>query len=309
MKAEDLTPTTFNPVDDGPAPDPNNPEAGPFGRPFATVRALAGFMTEKDLVGHVPNIFQQNAHFVAQMRERLGRATMLSHVPEAGRPRFFQVNDARVLRLLDRVAELSATAPTLDNLVGFEWVEIAPIVTGRLVTGHEPSVDVVPHTSDPSALARFCMLSAPDVPPIQIDVSTLTAISLVALNAKLIATGIAKAIDADGVTIIGINAQLRLQAAIDPIRLLIVGGRTVALSGIERLVALAHAGANRALCSVSYGYGVDALAHFPTVEREVIDSPRPPMIVDFLDSSLSVRLPARIQRTVITASIAAMSTG
>jgi hypothetical protein len=194
-----------------------------------------------------------------------------------------------------------STQASLNNLVGFEWVEISPLIAGRLVTEAAPWAESIPDHLDADALAKVCLFSSAKIPQVTVSLSpsggpkvvTPVRVDVVPLGYQ---TGQA---EIDGIDAIVLNAQFVIRPALQPIQVLITNGRTIALSGLGRLVALKERGVDRALCAVSYGYGQDAVAMAPTIGLDLMDSIRPPLITDFLDASLSVQIPVRAETNAL----------
>src|SRR5204862_5610168 len=88
-------------------------------------------------------------------------------LPNAGKPKFSRVTEGPVLDLLTNIA-LKLPAPTQLEMTGFEWVEIAPLLAGRLLTQRVPWPEECPSSNDFTAIANFCMLSFSHNPLMQI---------------------------------------------------------------------------------------------------------------------------------------------
>lgn len=276
------------------------PKNGPLTRPFAIAHCLAAFMNRDSIAQHLPLASSLPVASLRGIEDRFGRAAGLDAVPRAGLPQFTRVTEPSVLQLLEMVAQHSTQA-SLNNLVGFEWVEISPLIAGRLVTEAAPWAESIPDRLDADALAKVCLFSSAKIPQVTVSLSlaggpkvvTPVRVDVVPLGYQ---TGQA---EIDGIDAIVLNAQFVIRPAVQPIQVLIANGRTIALSGLARLVALQERGVDRALCAVSYGYGQDAVTMAPTIGLDLIDSVRPPLVTDFLDASLSVQIPVRAETNAL----------
>lgn len=279
------------------------PGSGVLARPFAAARCLAGFMQPTSVLRHVPYVHSLPASVVQQIEERFGRSSELAVTPGAGKPQFMAVREPSVLRMLELVARESPMPPSLNNLIGFEWVEIAPMVAGRL-EAQEPWAESMPLTWDLDAVARFCTRTCVNLPdllpsqPGQLPQVAFPVDMTLSLNGP-----VWQVREADGLTQVLLNVQYVFTPTINPIRVLVVEGRTVALTGLGRLVALLSQGVSKALCSVSYGYGEDAILAAPTTEPELLCAGRPPLIGDFLNPDLTVGIPTRNNRVTFHADL------
>ena len=281
-------------------PKVGSADEGPLGRPFATSRCLAAFLRPAFVARHVPQLRQLPQQVRLQIEQRMGRCQGLAPVSAAGKVRCNRVTEATVLRLLDQVAQSPSLLPaSLDNLIGFEWVEIATLLAGRLVTGAEPWPESLPEVLDIDAVARYCMLSYAKLPMPRIETDQAGNPRLV--SAVRVETaglhGELKVVRQNGIEHAILTVQYQLRPALQPIRVLIAGGRGVALTGLGRLLALRARGLERALCSVSYGYGQDAVLAFPSTEQDLLESVRPPLVTDFENAELAVELPVRAETT------------
>lgn len=280
------------------------PTLGALARPFATAHCLAGFLDADSLLQHLPTLAALPPQVGAAIRERLGRAQALPDEPHAGRPQFDRVTEPSVLALLEFVVQQQSVAAGLDNLVGFEWVEIAPLIAGRLVTDAEPPIEAHPRLNDIDALARFCMLSCATLPAVMTDATEAPAggpvrlISSVATDLVLVTVNPERLRDADGHEAVMVTMQYLIRPAVRPIRVLVADGRAVALTGLGRLAVLLRAGVERALCVVSYGYGIDALLALSTTPSTMLQASRPPLVADLFDSALTITVPVRPEVTL-----------
>jgi hypothetical protein len=283
----------------GPAPDvrPSGDRSGssPLARPYAVARCLAGFMTADSALAHVPKIQGLPGDIARALEQRYGRSALLPPVPGAGQPQFTAVTEPSVLQLLEIAAAESAIQASLENLVGFEWVEIAPIIAGRLLAS-EPWPESLPAELNQDIVARYCALSCAVIPEVQQiqgpDGAPAVAFPVTVTAIQRPGFGIG-GVEINGVQHIVVNVQHILRPAVDPIRVLVAEGRTIALTGLGRLAALLERGVTRALCSVSYGYGQDAVMAPTTVPDALLFGARPPLISDLLDQQLTVHIPTR----------------
>lgn len=265
-------------------------------RPFSLAWCLPGFMREEELLRHVPSLEGLPAGAVAELRRRLGAAAALGPAAAAGAPSFRRVTEAGVLALLEQVAPQMNQA-SLDNQVGFEWVEIAPTIAGRLTTGGEPSPDAIPDVLDAVGVARLCLQSFGKLPALHSSPPGGVPQITVPVHAELKLAG-HQLIAEHGLLVV----QYVVQPSVDPIRIAVIDGRTIALTGLERLITLRRRGVTHALCAVSYGYGQDVFHAPPTVDAAVLLGSRPPLISDFDDPRVAAPIPVRSPLTVMTLS-------
>lgn len=293
-------------VSQGPAAVPETPRGHPsmpvevspaaLSRPCNTASCLPGFMQPETLARHLPMLAGLPAETVASIQERLGAAAELEPVSNAGAPSFTRVTESRVLALLEEVVQRSTPARP-DNLVGYEWVEIAPLIAGRLATEGAPLPESMPETLDAAGVARVCLFSYGKLPAAKVSPGGAAQITVPAI-AEIVAVGHQPlTVNQDGVEHVLLVAQFMVRPVVQPIRLLVVEGRTVALSGLARLVALRSRGVERALCAVSYGYGHDTFLALPTIDESLLGAARPPLIQDFADSRVAVTIPVRAEMT------------
>jgi hypothetical protein len=239
------------------------------------------------------------ASTLQSVQQRISAAAVLDPVGNAGKPSFGRVIESGVLALLEQVVRRSTQA-TPDNLIGFEWVEIAPLVAGHLVTEAEPLSESMPEPLDVLGVARVCLFSYAKLPAANISPNGAPQIT-VPVHADLVHVGHQPLrISQDGVEQVLLVAQFLVQPLVQPVRVLVVEGRAIALSGLARLVALRRRGIERALCTVSFGYGHDSFITPPTVDSGMLASPRPPLIGDFDDTRVAVAIPVRAETTVMT---------
>lgn len=313
VEAADPTPITPTTVDGGSAA-PAAPErrapvfSTPMGAsaPFAMVSCLAGFLDEATLGFHIPTLTHLPSSLQGALRQRVERAATLPPYPRAGRPQFTPVTESSVLQLLEHVAGKQEPRASLDNLLNFEWVEIAPLLAGHLVTDREPPPETHPRFQEIESVARFCVLAgatlgAPTVE--RTGAGPVRLLSPVATHVDVGPIGLQPVVVDEGREGLILTVHYILQPAVDPIRVFVVDGRAIAVSGLGRLVVLLRAGITRALCKVLYGYGVDSLSHLPTTPTTLLEATRPPVLADFLDQTVTVAMPVRSETTVISAHV------
>jgi hypothetical protein len=254
-------------------------------RPFAEASCLAGFIAPEALSKHVPLFTGLPSTVQSEITAKLGTGFGTAPLPNAGKPEISRVTEGPVLDLLTRIA-LQLPAPSQLEMSGFEWVEIKPLLAGRLLTQRFPWPEECPSPTDFTAVANFCMLSFSHNPLMQI----VNFAGMPALLSPVQGT----------VQYVGTEARENgyahrylQQPSIKPIHIMIAEDRAVALTGIERLVALARLGVERALCMVAFGYGSAILKSFPSTPLSLLAESRAPTVGDFLDSSLSVIVPVR----------------
>lgn len=269
-----------------------NPSATGLDRPFALARTLAAFLTSDNVAQVIGTFANLPEDTRAAIEQRLGRALELRPDPRTDQPVLHRIEEREVLDFLRGVA--GAIPAGLDNLTGFEWVEVDRLLAGHYVTDPLTVVaEMLPVDPTPLQLAQFCILSAWDFVPGSValmqppEPGVVAEIALNAIPTNIMSSGPR------------ILVQYDLRPLIEPIRVLLVGGRAIALTGLERLAMLAERGIRRALCSISYGYGADALEHWPSVPHSVLRGTRPPMVRDFVDPDLAISIPVRRPTTLI----------
>jgi hypothetical protein len=250
--------------------------------PFATTVVLAGFMAPDTVLQQVPTLPLLPIGVQSSVTQRLGASERLAPrtVPNASTSR---VTERDVLDAVQgALASAGQQQATAANLTGFEWVEIESLLAGRLVT--EPSVphlDALPERPTALQLAHFCLSRSAQVQLLAGPVLTLVS------DAPLLLLPAEMQVEQASVLI-----RYTMGRTFQPIRVLLVRGRAVAVHGLERLVHLARRGLTRALCLVHYGYGLEALGVLPSVPDSVLFGDKPPLLSDFLDSQLAVAVPA-----------------
>jgi hypothetical protein len=263
-------------------------------RPFVLAKALPGFMTENTVSQHMPAAGAFGSELQKEIHVRLGKGFDLPPDPTAGRPRFERVSERPVIALLQQYSGNIQPPPATINLVGFEWVEIAPLIAGRLITGKLPGQDQTPDPGDIESIARYCLYAIVNPPggqEVKLEGTPQGATISFPCPAKL---QLAYA----GVD----NGQFVFRYLLNPlpaaIRVLVADRRAVALTGLGRLLVLRQLGIERALCLVSYGYGLNTIRYMPTIPADLLNSDRPPLIRDFDEDSLSLTVPIRPSITV-----------
>lgn len=261
-------------------------------KPFGEGLVLAGFLKEAEALSRIPSLTSLPANARAEISRRFGASEDLEAWPRAGMPDYFRVVEPEVLNLLRSVS--SALPADLENLKGFEWVEIAPLIAGHYVTRPLNYGAALPSTPTPEQIARTCMLSFGGAGPGQLHAGRHG-------NSFAVVSGTPLNLVPEELQINRFHFVVRyaLQPRIDPIRVLAVNGRTIAIAGLERLVYLVERGVDRALCAISYGYGTDVLSLLPTVPQELLYSDRPPLVADFLDTAVAAPLPVRHPITIV----------
>ncbi len=274
-------------------------QSGPLFRPYGVAVCLAGFLQQHTMHKHISQLASLTPGVLNNVISRLGRASELPPVPNAGKPAFERVSETAVLRLLDQVAP-RMTAPGLENLIGFEWVEIAPLIAGRLVTEMEPWPESMP-ALDEIGIARFCLLSSGKLPRVQVTAQDPLRPMLVSALPVEVAGAQHQLLytEQDGIEVAVLVTQYAITQRVQPIRVLVANERAIALTGLSRLLALHLRGVKRALCAVSYGYGIDAGMAQPTVDPEDLYGSRPPLVADFANDNVATRIPVRAPISVL----------
>jgi hypothetical protein len=182
-----------------------------------------------------------------------------------------------LLAILDQVS--SQIPVGLANLTGFHWVDIADIICGHLRTAAVPA----PPASDELSIARFC-LGIEDLGLV------VNASARVVLSNRPFRVGAVGECRLDrGV----IWVPFAVSATPDVIRILQLKGRSIALTGMEKLYSLLRAGVQRALCLVSFGFGITALQAQPSIPWETLLGSRPPTMADLADDAMSCSVSVR----------------
>jgi hypothetical protein len=249
--------------------------------PFATSIVLAGFMAPDTVLQQVPTFPLLPIGVQSSVTQRLGASERLAPRTVA-HPSTSRVTERDVLDAVQgALASEGQQQATAANLTGFEWVEIRSLLAGRLLT--EPSVphpDALSERPTALELAQFCLSRGAQVQMVPGALPTLVSDAPLRVHAEMKMDGAAMLV------------RYTMSAAFQPIRVLLVRGRAVAIHGLERLVQLARRGMTRALCLVHYGYGLEALGVLPSVPDSVLFGDNPPLLSDFLDSQLAVAIPA-----------------
>lgn len=276
---------------DPPGGEPRRNSSIPQRRAYQEALALVGYLTADSAEAHLPYFRTLPDWALDQVNKRLGAC---AEMPERGlsKPSFRRIDEPDVLQL---VREVSSRIPaTLNNLTGFEWVEIDRLVAGHYVTGALPAVRESPNLA-PLDVAKFCLLSYTDVVSLPRTEITVSGQEANVLSDGAVGLGAAE-LDLEGRTLV---LRYHIGPVLRPVRALSVDDQLVALTGLGRLAILRRLGVLHALAVISYGYGMDALQHFPSVPYDVIASNRPPLVRDFLDASVSTAIPVRAPATNI----------
>lgn len=253
--------------------------------PFAEACALAGFLTSDTVRNAIPSFDALPRATQEAVSDRFNASSDRVDTISIAPPRFHRVEEREVLDFLASVAPLAPAG--LENLLGFEWVEIRNIVAGHLLTrALQPAVSL-PRAPSPIQIARYSLLSFGD--NLALNTSAQALMADVDFNLSL-----------GGIQIHGsrIAVVYDIRPVFAPIHLLVVHRQVIAIRGLEKIVHLLEAGVNRALCLISYGFGETALPFLPSTPEEVLNSPRPPLATDFMDSSVAVRVPVPLPKSV-----------
>src|SRR6266404_1248206 len=262
----------------------------PVRRLTAEGRILAGFLTE-DSAATLPQFNEAPTSLQDALRQKFSKSGIHETGEIVAPASFRHVDEPEAMAVLAGVALQCGGPIGLNNLVGFEWVQIAGILSGHYLAAPMPVADRVPRANGSiSEIARFCLFGSRVQPEDLMATPSLEMISPERLRLQPISLGLA----ADGLT---------LKYAVDqepsPIMVLLVDDHAIAVRYQERLVALLEAGVKEALCLISYGYGIEVLTTLPTVDPLWFASPRPPCIGDFLNEEVLVRIPVRTPRTML----------
>lgn len=283
------------PMTPGPT-SPSSPADSLSASAFAEARVLVAFLTPHTLLNYVPHMGQLPAEARRTLEARVAAAPALSPCPRAGRPQFMKVTEADILNLVE-AAVMASTPAGLENLVGLEWIEVAPLLAGHLITGPMPKADRVPGpNSSDREIAAFCLFSFVKFSPL--DFAPLPAGRAGFASSLDLTLSVAAPQFEMNPQSLEVLVRYRATPRIAPIRVLLAAGKATAVTGLERLAALAQKGVTRALCAVSYGYGVDAILNMPSTPQELLDADRPPTISDLANDTAAMVVPVRSMITV-----------
>ena len=257
-------------------------------RLFAEGRILAGFLTEEAASG-LPEFIRAPETDRTSAREKFG-FTDTATVDRVPYPAFRHVVESEVTALLQEVSPLCIGPPSLSNFVGFEWVEIDGILAGHYVASPMPVADRFPKSTSPvSEIARYCIFGS------RIGPQDLVAVDVnVVSPEKLVLRPLGLNFGPQGLTVTYAASQ-----EASPVALLLVENRVIAVRHQERLVAMLEGGIKEALCLVHYGYGLAAIRSLPTVNPQLLNSLRPPRIVDFTNDKIMSRIHVPAPKTLL----------
>ncbi len=260
--------------------------ASPAARLVAQGRILAGFLTVESAI-RLPSFVQAPAAVRTRIQSLFGRRPSAATDATA---RFRHVDEPDAMNVV-AVASASAGPTTLSNLVGFEWVRIDSIVAGHYVAAPMPEAGRCPDlTAPPGQVAEFSMYGGRIGPNDFVPVDGVGFVSPEPLRFQ-----------PQGVRFEGpmLSVDYQVQRPASPITVLAIDHRVIAVKHLERLVALQDGGVKEALCLVCYGYGTHVLNSLPTIEVEVLNADRPPLISDFSNNDVGVPIPVHTPRTLV----------
>src|SRR5215203_1858897 len=137
---------------------------GGFGyKPHADALALAGYMTPESVGKYLPNLSAFPNSTQEAIRARLNRYSELEPQSPYKPANFFRIDEREVLTLIQEIS--GNIPPSLENLTGFEWVEIENLIAGHMVTGPlMPGWEALPADLDQVGLAKFSLYSGMNAP-------------------------------------------------------------------------------------------------------------------------------------------------
>lgn len=261
----------------------------PWLQPYAEHRILAGFLRAEDVVKVQPSCVGWPAEVAARVSALHGAARILPPRSEAGQCRLFPVEEPEALEVLQAASQLLSIGP--ESPVSYSWIEIRNLIATASIADAIPQ-GVSVSNSDLRSLAQFSLFGPP--PTLQIT-SGGALYSSSPLNVRGLPGGL------QGDRFIA-GCQISL-----PPRPILVGyeqGRFYLLNEYGRVLQALVNNVDRLLCLVHYGLdfahplmGVrlfdqksGAVNHFG---RAALSGDAPPLVTDFLDSTLSATYPAR----------------
>lgn len=260
--------------------------ASPAARLVAQGRILAGFLSPESAI-RLPSFAQAPPPVRMRIQSLFGQRPLPANPVTA---RFRHVEEPDALQVI-AVAAASGGPPTLSNLVGFEWIRIDGIVAGHYIAAPMPEAGRCPDLTAPAGhIAEFCMYGGRIGPNDFAPVDGLGFVSPEPLRFQ-----------PQGMRFEGamLSLDYHVQRPASPITVLAIEHRVIAVKHLERLVALQDGGVQEALCLVCYGYGTHVLSTLPTIEAEVLNADRPPLISDFSNNNVAVPIPVHTPRTLV----------
>ena len=263
----------------------------PVRRLTAEGRILAAFLSE-DAAANLPEFCKLPLVSQNDIRAKFGTANgnpLPNNLPV---PKFRHVDEPEAINALAGAAAQCGGPPRLDNLVGFEWIEIATILAGHYVATPMPVAGrLSPIAASITDIVRYCMVGLPVLGQdlvILPDGGDLVVPAPLRLRLNGLGFG------SDGLTV-----QYSLDQEPSPITIWLVDDRAIAIRHQERLVGLHEAGVSEALCLVCFGYGLEMLQSMPTIAAASLESNRPPYVTDFCNEEMMVRIPVPTPKTLL----------
>lgn len=265
-----------------------------LGRAYAERRILAAFLNR----GEERLVYPHSSEWPVEIAQRVaamhGGAANLPALPNAGISSIANVEEPEALSAFDPVARLIAAPPVAS--FSYCWVELENLIATGAVA--DPlSLPVMLNNDDPKSLAEYSVYVGIEQ-PVFVGPTTFATTSL--LNVTL-----AQAMIQDSHLIL----SYKLSKIVRPIIVGYEQGRCYLLKEYGRVIGALAAGIKRLLCLVYFGLdltqrdmkirGLDVsglLAKGEPVNhfgQERLTSQRPPLVKDFLDEALTVKIPSR----------------
>jgi hypothetical protein len=258
----------------------------PTVRLVAQGRVLAGYLTP-ETAATIPALAGVPAAVASKIQSLFGHRPSPDAPPV---PAFRHVDEPDAVAVIATAAG-SGGPIALTNLVGFEWIRIDGIVAGHYLAAPMPHPGRCPDLVAPAGrIAEYCVYGSPLAPN---DIVFLAAFGFFSPEPlRFHAAGIRL----EGPTV---SVDYQIQRPPSPLTVWCVDGRVIAIKHQERLVALREAGVQEALCLVCYGYGIQMLGTMPTIEPQLLNAQRPPLIADFSDNNVAAPIPVHTPKTLV----------
>lgn len=263
-------------------------------RPYAERRILAGFLNR----GEEAVVYPYSSEWSAEVAERVaaiqGKGNTLPPSPNAGVCDIANVEEPEALKVIDRWAR-SIGAPLFATF-SYCWVSLENLIAAAAVMDPLPSAEAIDQ-DDPRSLGDYSLY-------VNVDPLIPAGQATFATNGP-ISAALVQAVITDSHLVV----SYKLSKVPRPIIVGYEEGRCYLLTEYGRVIAALAAGVKRLLCLMYFGLdltqrdmairGLDAtglvakgdpLNHFG---RTRLTSERPPLVQDFLNEDLTVRMPSR----------------
>lgn len=263
----------------------------PVRRLAAEGRILAGFLTE-DAAASLPEFCKLPLATQNDIRAKFGAASRNAQSSSLPVPRFRHVDEPEAINVLAGAAAQCGGPTRLDNLVGFEWVEIATILAGHYIAMPMPvNGRLSAVAASITDIVRYCMVGMPVLGE-DLVIFPGSGDIVVPERLRLRLNGLGLGPD-------GLAARYSIDQEPSPVTIWFVDDRAIAVRHQERLVGLLEAGVTEALCLVCFGYGLEVLQTMPTITAASFESYRPPYVSDFCNEEMMVRIPVPTPKTLL----------